>query len=380
MAAVLTSDVLIIGGGIVGAALGVGMAGRGASIRLLDGADTDLRAARANFGLIWVQSKGHSMPAYGRWTRRSADLWPDFAADLRARTGINIKLRQTGGLSFCLGEAALRNRRDAISRLHNQIEPWSATINVLNRNELQRLLPGITLGPDVSGASFCAEDGEADPLMLLRALHVSMRAMGVDICTGAEASRISHSNGIFRVEAGGAAYEARRLILAAGHGSLALGKMVGLTVPVHAERGQILVTERLDPFLPFAGDTIRQTADGTVMIGATHEDVGFDLGTTGAATASLARHATDIFPDLASAKLVRAWAGLRVMTPDGCPLYAESESHPGAALITCHSGVTLAAIHAADLAPALLDGPLGRNYAAFGPQRFGGGKDVSQAA
>jgi glycine/D-amino acid oxidase-like deaminating enzyme len=156
--------------------------------------------------------------------------------------------------------------------------------------------------------------------------------------------------------------------------------MVGLTVPVHAERGQILVTERLDPFLPFAGDTIRQTADGTVMIGATHEDVGFDLGTTGAATASLARHATDIFPDLASAKLVRAWAGLRVMTPDGCPLYAESESHPGAALITCHSGVTLAAIHAADLAPALLDGPLGRNYAAFGPQRFGGGKDVSQAA
>ena len=55
MAAVLTSDVLIIGGGIVGAALGVGMAGRGASIRLLDGADTDLRAARANFGEIGHQ-------------------------------------------------------------------------------------------------------------------------------------------------------------------------------------------------------------------------------------------------------------------------------------------------------------------------------------
>jgi glycine/D-amino acid oxidase-like deaminating enzyme len=377
--AALTSDVLIVGGGLVGASLAVGMAGRGAGVRVLDGADADLRAARANFGLVWVQSKGHDMPAYGRWTRRSADLWPAFADKLRAATGLDLRLRQSGGLSFCLGEAALEEKRAGIARLHNQREPWSAEIAMLNRGELEALLPGVRLGPNVAGASFCPQDGEVDPLALLRALHGAMRAGGIDRRTEAAATRITRQAGVFRVETAAGQFEAPRLILAAGHGSTALARQVGLDAPIRAERGQILVTERLRPFLPFAGDTIRQSADGTVMIGATHEDAGFDIDTTSEAAATLARHGTDVFPDLAAAKLVRTWAGLRVLTPDGCPLYAESLSHDGAALVTCHSGVTLAAVHAEELAPALLDGRLGPDHAAFGPERFRGAH-VPQAA
>jgi glycine/D-amino acid oxidase-like deaminating enzyme len=366
-----TSDVLIVGGGVVGAALAVGMAGRGRSIRLLDGADTDLRAARANFGLVWIQSKGHDMPAYARWSRRSADLWPDFAAGLEADVGINLQLRQTGGLSFCLSDEALQQKRDAIARLHNQREPWSADVEVLERPALEKLLPGVRLGRKVAGASFCPQDGEADPLALLRALHDAMRRDGVDVRPGTTVQTIARVNGIFRLTTTTGVFEAPRLILAAGHGSVPLAAQVGLGAPMYPERGQILVTERMAHFLPFAGDTIRQTADGTVMIGATHEDVGFDLATTPDAGAALARHAADIFPALASARLVRTWAGLRVLTPDGCPLYAESGSHPGAALVTCHSGVTLAAVHARELAPALLAGRLGPEFDAFGPARFG---------
>jgi glycine/D-amino acid oxidase-like deaminating enzyme len=378
-AAALTSDVLIVGGGLVGASLAAGMAGRGARIRVLDGGDTDLRAARANFGLVWVQSKGHGMPAYGSWTRRSVDLWPAFAAELGARTGLDLKLRQTGGLSFCLGEDALEAKRLSIARLHNQREPWCAQIELLDRRALEAMLPDARLGPKVSGASFCPQDGEADPLMLLRALHGAIRAQGVDLRGGTKATRITRAGGVFRVETAEGICEAPRLILAAGHGASALAGQVGLAAPIRAERGQILVTERLRPFLPFAGDTIRQTADGTVMIGATHEDAGFDLSTTAAAGAALARHGVDVFPDLSQARLVRSWAGLRVLTPDGCPLYAESASHPGAALVTCHSGVTLAAAHAMELAPALLAGRLGDAFAPFGPARFGGSR-VPQAA
>ncbi len=365
-----TADVIIIGGGVVGAALAVGCLEQGASVHVLDGDDTDLRAARANFGLIWVQSKGHAMPAYARWTRSSADLWPKFSAGLTDVSGRNLQLRQQGGLSFCLGEAAFETKRQSIARLHNQREAWSADVRMVERRELETMLPGVRLGRDVAGASFCPQDGECDPLALLYALHAAVLLAGGGFHAGAKAVAIQRIGEVFHVSTSKGIFEAPRLLIAAGHGARALAESVGLSAPISPQRGQIVVTERLPPFLPYAGDTIRQTADGTVMIGATHEDVGFNLDATVAGEASLAADAVRVFPELASARMVRAWSGLRVLTPDGCPLYAESETHPGAALITCHSGVTLAAVHAKVLAPALMRGRLGEEFSAFGGERF----------
>lgn len=380
MHGVRTSDVLIVGGGVVGASLAYGMRGRGLRIDVLDGGDGDIRAARANFGLVWVQSKGREMPAYARWTRESAELWAGFAEELAEATATPLRLRQTGGLSWCLGEAEFEARRAELLRWHNQRADDGAEVVLLERSDVERLLPGVRLGADVTGASFCASDGECDPLALLKALHLAMAREGITLHRETKALAVTHRGGVFRVDAERGAYEAPRLVLAAGLGSAALAPMVGLPSLLRPERGQILVTERIAPFLPFAGDTIRQTADGTVMIGATHEDVGLDLGVTEEAGAALARHAVAVFPGLAKARMVRTWAGLRVLTPDGNPLYAESVSCPGAALVTCHSGVTLAAAHTLRLAPALLAGPIDEAFAAFGPSRFASQAHVSQAA
>jgi glycine/D-amino acid oxidase-like deaminating enzyme len=140
---------------------------------------------------------------------------------------------------------------------------------------------------------------------------------------------------------------------------------------VTPNRGQILVTERLKPFLPCMTVKVRQTLDGTVQLGSTDEDVGLDDGTTGQAMQGLARRAIETFPLLERAQLVRAWGALRVMTPDGFPLYQESESCPGAFVITCHSGVTLAAMHATRVAQWIA-GRAGRpaGTEAFSPRRF----------
>jgi glycine/D-amino acid oxidase-like deaminating enzyme len=367
----LTSDVLVVGGGLVGAALAFGMAGAGATVRILDGGDGDIRAAHANFGLIWVQSKGLDMPAYARWTRQSADLWGAFAAELGDLTGVSLHHRQRGGLSYCLGEKELDDKRAEIARLHNQRTPWSPEVTVLDRTELAGLLPGVTLGPAVRGASFCPQDGECNPLALLRSLHHALAAQGVTLHRNARALSVTAMAGRFRVITEQGGFETPRLVLAAGLGSKPLAESLGIAAPIRPQRGQILVTERLPEFLRFAGDTLRQTADGTLMVGATHEDTGLDVSTTSVASAELARHAVSVFPDLARVNLVRTWAGLRVLTPDGNPLYAESEDHPGAVMVTCHSGVTLAAAHARLLAPAILAGPLGPEFAPFSAARFG---------
>ena len=85
-----------------------------------------------------------------------------------------------------------------------------------------------------------------------------------------------------------------------------------------------MVTERVRPFLEYATHTVRQTAEGSVMLGDSHEDVGFDLATTPDAMHEIAARNLAAFPKLANASVVRVWSALRIMTPDGHPIYAQS--------------------------------------------------------
>jgi glycine/D-amino acid oxidase-like deaminating enzyme len=147
-------------------------------------------------------------------------------------------------------------------------------------------------------------------------------------------------------------------------------RLLGFEVCIHAERGQQLVTERAAPMLPFPANGVRQTAEGTFLIGTTTEDVGFDVSTTPQAGAAMAARAMRILPALGDVRVVRTWAGLRTLTKDKCPVYEESAQYPGAFLATCHSGVTLAAVHATDLADAIHNSKLDGDIAGFHSGRF----------
>jgi len=146
--------------------------------------------------------------------------------------------------------------------------------------------------------------------------------------------------------------------------------MVGLEMPVNPLRGQIIVTERVKPFLEHATHVIRQTEEGGVMMGDSHEDVGFDNGTLVPVVRDIAARNLAVFPHLRDANVVRVWGALRVMTPDGFPIYQQSERYPGAFAATCHSGVTLAGAHALALAPAIMAGVLPAQLSAFSAERF----------
>jgi glycine/D-amino acid oxidase-like deaminating enzyme len=91
---------------------------------------------------------------------------------------------------------------------------------------------------------------------------------------------------------------------------------------------------------------VRQTGEGVIQIGDSKEDVGFDDGTTTKELGRIAHNAVRYLPLLRNVNIVRAWGALRVMTPDGYPIYEASQQCPGAYLVTCHSGITLAAHHA----------------------------------
>src|SRR5438046_1914695 len=104
-------DAIVIGGGLVGTAIGYGLACAGLRTVLLDEGDVAYRASRGKFGLVWVQSKGLGAPRYQRWTRASAAAWPLLASELEEQTGVAVGLEQNGGLQLCLGEDELAKRR-----------------------------------------------------------------------------------------------------------------------------------------------------------------------------------------------------------------------------------------------------------------------------
>jgi hydrogen cyanide synthase HcnC len=163
---------------------------------------------------------------------------------------------------------------------------------------------------------------------------------------------------------------ASKLVLAAGNGNARLAPMVKLSAPVRPQRGQIVVTERVRPFLPYPVVTIRQTDEGSVMLGDSVEEAGFDDSVGSGVVAAIADRARRMFPLVGGLNVVRSWAALRVMTADGFPIYDQSAECPGAFIATCHSGVTLAANHALELAPMIAAGQLHPDLEVFSARRF----------
>lgn len=362
-----TTDTIVIGGGIVGMSIAYGLARYGVKATVLDEGDLAFRASRGNFGLVWIQGKGADKPAYTKWSRGSARAWPELAASLKDETGIDVQLRQPGGFHLCLSEAELENRITVLRKIRLGLEE-EYPYRILDAGELKDLLPSI--GPLVRGASYCPMDGHVNPLKLLRALHAACLLHDVRIVNGARATRISRSQGVFTVHTEISEWNAPKVVLACGLGNRPLAAQVGLNVPVTPLRGQVLIGDRLSPFLSYPTASVRQTDEGTIQIGDSHDDVGFDDSTTTETISSIARRAVQCFPVLHNVRLIRAWGALRVMSPDGFPIYQESPSQPGAYVVTCHSGVTLAASHVLEVAPWIADGCKFTHLDAFSSERF----------
>jgi hypothetical protein len=209
-------------------------------------------------------------------------------------------------------------------------------------------------------------------LRLFRAFHVANQRLGIAYRPGHRVEHIAYGRGAFRIRTAKGEIHAEKVVLAAGNANLRLAPMVSLSAPMQLNcRGQIVVTERLRPFMTYPIATLRQTDEGTVMVGDSYEDSADDAGMNLAINTVMLDRAKRIFPFLGNVNVMRAWSCLRVMTRDGFPIYDQSETCPGAFVACCHSGVTLAAVHVYTLAPMIARGALdGREVGNFSAQRF----------
>jgi glycine/D-amino acid oxidase-like deaminating enzyme len=367
-------DAIVIGGGLVGSAIAYGLAREGLDTALIDEGDVAFRASRGNFGLVWVQTKGLGAPHYQRWTRLSAEEWPKLAAELGQRTGVAVGLEQPGGVQLCLGEEEFTARHAMMEQMRTEAGNFGFEYRMLSRDELAETLPG--LGHEVTGGSWTPYDGHVNSLYLLHALHKGFVERGGAYLPDRTVDYAAAQPHDFRLGSGADEIAAPKIVLAAGLGNAALAPLFGLSAPVRPQRGQILVTERTDRIWPIPLGNLRQTLEGSIMLGNSEEEVGFDTGQKPEVMQAIAARAVRTFPWLAELQIVRAWSALRVMPPDGKPIYDESEKFPGAFTANCHSGVTLAGAHANAFAPMVAAGALDPMMLPFSAGRF----DVPQAA
>ncbi|MGI8398268.1 opine oxidase subunit OoxB (plasmid) [Agrobacterium deltaense] len=361
-------DMTIVGGGLVGASIAWGLARSGMKPLVLDGEDLDLRASRANFALVWVQGKGLHAPHYALWSDASAKRWPTMANALLEDSGIDVGLQQDGAFTFALSQDEFEAAREDMESIALETNGRAPQYEILDRQQTLDRVPGI--GPEVVGSIYCAADGHVNALRLFHALHAAMEKTGATYRPQHRVEIIEPMSDGFVLKGEGFSIVSRQIVLAAGLDNERLAPMLGLSCPLKRSKGQILVTEKSQTTLPCISAGMRQADEGGIMIGDSEETDTARMSSSSDISAVLASRALRIFPALSDLNVVRSWTGFRVKTADGVPIYDHSERYPGAFIVACHSGVTLAANHALIVAPQIAAGRLEDELSTFSARRF----------
>lgn len=329
------ADVVVIGGGVRGCACAYYLAKAGVAVTLLEKEGIASGASSCAFAQVNVS---HKDPAYyAALSLESARLFDGLEDEL----GEPFGYRPGGSLG-------------PLAEMEQQIPAMQAYIGRQNRvpglqleylpgDELRALEPA--LSTHVLGGCFCAQDAHINPYLLTVAFSRAARRLGATIMTGTRATGIERENErVQAVVTDRGRIATRTAVVAAGIDMPEVGRMIGVTIPVVPSRGQVITTERTRPLLRWPLATVRQTEDGSVLIGMTNEFIGRDRGVRYDDAARNARRALEVFPVLRDLQVVRLWSGLRPFTVDGLPILGPVAHLPSVVLATGHSGVTLAPV------------------------------------
>ncbi|EGX60424.1 glycine oxidase [Streptomyces zinciresistens K42] len=374
-----TSDVLVVGGGIIGLVTAWRAAGRGLSTAVVD-PEPGGGAARVAAGMLAAVTELH----HGEQTLlglnlASARRYPDFAAELTDLTGHDLGYRRCGTLAVALDaddRAQLRELHALQSRSGLESE-W------LSGRECRRLEP--MLAPGVRGGLRVDGDHQIDPRRLAAALLVACERTGVAFHrTRAERLDTAGGRAVGVSTQDGASLRAEQVVLAAGSLS---GRLAGVPddvlPPVRPVKGQVLRLTVPRRYAPFLSRTVRAVVrggqvylvpreSGELVVGATSEELGWDTAVTAGGVYELLRDAHELVPGITELPLTETRAGLRPGSPDNAPLLGPT-GLPGLLVATGHyrNGVLLTPVTGDVLGHALVTGELPQEARAFSPGRFG---------
>jgi glycine oxidase len=373
-----TSDVLVIGGGIIGLVTAWRAAQRGFATAVVD-PEPGGGAAQVAAGMLAAVTELH----YGEQTLlglnlASARRYPAFTAELTDLTGQDLGYRRCGTLAVALDADDRAHLRElhALQRQSGLESEW------LSGRDCRRLEP--MLAPGVRGGLRVDGDHQIDPRRLARALVTACERAGVTFHrTWTERLRVVRDRAAGVTTADGTELDADQVVLAAGSLS---GRLAGVPdevlPPVRPVKGQVLRLTVPQRYAPFLSRTVRAMVrgsqvylvpreNGELVVGATSEELGWDTTVTAGGVYELLRDAHELVPGITELPLTETRAGLRPGSPDNAPLLGPT-ALAGLLLATGHyrNGVLLTPVTGDALAHALATGELPDEARPFTPKRF----------
>jgi glycine/D-amino acid oxidase-like deaminating enzyme len=358
---VLATDVLVIGGGIVGAATAYQLARRGASVVLLEAERLAFGATGRNLGYIWL----HTRRAGPELSLVMPTL--DGLAGLPEELGADFGLRTNGGLIYFSTEDQAVVMREFVERRTADGVP----MQLLDGDEAREIAP--ILPDSVIGATYCPLDAQIDSTRYVGAFGAAAQRCGARILEGVAARTIETDGGrVTRVLTDVGPISAGHVVLAAGAWSPYLAAQLGVEVPIGPMRLQIVQTEPMAPRLdvvlygpaavkqyaifrelttyrsePFETaledrlglallESACQKADGSYLLGIAMDFPGFDWKPDLAGVSLIAEGMADALPELKAARFARAWAGVLPLTSDSLPIIDRLPGHDDVILASGH--------------------------------------------
>ncbi|WP_326788278.1 glycine oxidase ThiO [Streptomyces sp. NBC_00151] len=374
-----SSDVLVVGGGIIGLVTAWRVARRGFTTALVD-PEPGGGAAQVAAGMLAAVTELH----FGEETLlglnlASARRYPDFAAELTEASGQDLGYRRSGTLAVALDA----DDRAHLRELHALQVRSGLESEWLSGRECRRLEP--MLAPGVRGGLRVDGDHQIDPRRLAAALVTACERAGVVMHrTWAERLTVVRERATGVVAADGTGLGAGQVVLAGGSLS---GRLAGVpddvVPPVRPVKGQVLRLTVPGRYAPFLHRTVRAVVrgshvylvpreNGELVVGATSEELGWDTTVTAGGVYELLRDAHELVPGITELPLTETRAGLRPCSPDNAPLLGPS-ALDGLLLATGHhrNGVLLTPVTGDVMAHVLTTGELPAEARPFTPLRFG---------
>ena len=318
----MNTDVLIIGGGLMGSSTALHLAMRGCHSIVLDKDSPGRHASGVNAGGL-RQLNRH--PTEVPLTVEAAKMWRNISdlvdSDCDTRFPGQIRVAEN-----TKDMKALEQRADLIQSMGYAHE------EIIDRDELYQLVPN--LAPHCVGGLICREDGYARPFHALTAFRYKAESLGVDYRMETQVHSIEYQGNGWHVKTTKGNFDAPILVNCAGAWAGAIAEQMGDTVPLTPKAPMMMITERLPHFInPVVGAASRklsfkQMQNGTLMIGGAHlAKLDFEQESTEMDWRKLAVSAQTVmalFPQLKDVRIVRAWAGLEAFTSDTIPIISRA--------------------------------------------------------
>lgn len=370
-----TSDILIVGGGVIGLTLARELRKKGArKITILERARaTGTEASHAAAGMLAPHAECEKANDFFYFCRESGALYPTFAAELLDETGVDIELDCGGTLYLAFTE---NDSREILKRYEWQRKS-EFPVEYLTATDVRKTEPFVS--PDVREGLFFPEDWQVENRRLLHALEKFAEFNDIEIRANVAVENLRiETDAIISVETNAGNFSAQTVVLATGAWtSLVKRDARALPLPqIKPMRGQMVsfrTAKRLFSRVIYTPrGYIVPRADGRILSGATIEDVGFDKRLTDAGVKFLQENALEISPSLANLDISEKWSGLRPFASDGLPVLGAISDAKNLFVATAHyrNGILLAPLTAKILSDKILENVDSKFLNAFSPRRF----------